>query len=400
MNLMNTKKTAAGDSTAAVLTALTAVIVFLNFYFAIYDMHFFELFYSFSIDSLSISNLSLNGDSLRSILSFMILLGGITYVSLFFVRVRNGSRPVVMILLPLLSFILYRFIFGNEIPGIALPLLTMAIQAVLGVIPTVLWMIVNWVLQQLPFPHGIYLILSVVTAIVLSIGTAFVFTRNVRYRKKKVVKTRKGKHRHSIIHKKVSSVTEHSVDTDTAQPSVEQSDTTKAVDAEVTPVDNRKTDNLPDRTSVPDSLYEKYGYDLSGHVSWNGSMQNGSCSVNLYLKSRLTPAHAYQISGTGWETSDSQESVIQLNLSVEAINGEDQYRAHGTIHHEQGAFALLELQLSGQTGSFYLVRGEIRDFSAAESGNRHLHLIFEDAQNTCCFYAEGSYDADGLHSIK
>lgn len=181
MNLMNTKKTAAGGNTAAVLTALTAVIVFLNFYFAIYDMHFFELFYSFSIDSLSISNLSLNGDSLRSILSFMILLGGITYVSLFFVRVRNGSRPVVMILLPLLSFILYRFIFGNEIPGIALPLLTMAIQAVLGVIPTVLWMIVNWVLQQLPFPHGIYLILSVVTAIVLSIGTAFVFTRNVRY---------------------------------------------------------------------------------------------------------------------------------------------------------------------------------------------------------------------------
>ena len=47
MNLMNTKKTAAGGSTAAVLTALTAVIVFLNFYFAIYDMHFFELFLQF-----------------------------------------------------------------------------------------------------------------------------------------------------------------------------------------------------------------------------------------------------------------------------------------------------------------------------------------------------------------
>ena len=32
------------------------------------------------------------------------------------------------------------------------------------------------------------------------------------------------------------------------------------------------------------SMYEERGYFLSGNVWWNGSRQNGSCSVDLLLE--------------------------------------------------------------------------------------------------------------------
>lgn len=110
---MNIKK-----STAVLLGALTAVIVFLNFYLAIYRIHFFDLFYDFSSDI----------SEPRAVLSAAILIGGLTYIVLAILRLRNGNIPVVMIVLPLLSVLLYRFIFEYNTLGLVLPLITMVIQ--------------------------------------------------------------------------------------------------------------------------------------------------------------------------------------------------------------------------------------------------------------------------------
>ena len=143
-------------STVVLLGALTAVIVFLNFNLAIYRAHFFGLFYNFS------SYIS----SPKSVLSSAVLIGGATYIVLAFLRLRNGNIPFVMIALPLLSVLLYRFVFEYNTLGMILPFVTMVIQFILGIIPTILWVIVNWGLRLLPFPSMIYTALSLATAVI------------------------------------------------------------------------------------------------------------------------------------------------------------------------------------------------------------------------------------------
>lgn len=372
---MNNRK-----STAILLGALTAAIVFLNYYLVIHRIHFWGLFYEFS------SNIN----NPRAVLSSAVLIGGLTYIVMAFLRFRNGNMPVIMIVLPLLSIILYRFIFEYNSLGLILPLITMVIQFVLGIVPTLLWVMINWVLRLLPFPSMIHTALSVAIAAVLAVGTAFLFSRKVKYKRKKIIKTKRGKNKHSSTHTEVISepgqqlyqpVTGHASGTDSSaaeeigQPAEEQTG----------------SQNL-------NNIYEKHGYNVSGQINWTGSMQEGSCSIDLSLQSRTAPDHVYRITGNGWESSASLTGVLQVNAAAEAINGTDQYDISGTIQYDETAFARVELHLSDNAQRIsYVIKGEISNFSASQPGYRRVHLIFEDLQNQNDFYAEGSYESNGLH---
>lgn len=379
---MNYNKTnTSGENKTFLLPALTAVIVFLNFYFAIYMIHLFDLFYSFS----------LNNTDPKSILSSMILTGGITYIALAFLRSRDGKRPILMLLLPLLSFVLYRFVFGYDIPGMVLPFLMMGIQAILGIIPTILWMIINWVLLLLPLPNLIYTILSFLMAVVFSIGTAIVFSGKKNYRTKKIIKTKRKRNLFSLFPPKFVSFFGHSGKKSTANQEISE----EPVDGEIVSVENRSTNQLNEATNIQNTIYDKQGYHLDGRVNWNGSMENGSCSVSFDMKSRQLPEHAYIISGTGYNNLDSQNRTITLQLSAASVNGKDCYEINGVVYYDQSSFAQIELQLSNETNS-YFVKGEISSFSSIQSGCRQFHLIVEDQQSSNYFYAEGTYTADGL----
>lgn len=369
---MNNRK-----STSIILWALTAVIVFLHFYLTIYKIHFFGLFYDFSSDI----------TSLKSMINFSVLIGGLTYIIWAFLRLRNGNMPIVMIVLPLLSILLY-FIFGNDTLGIALPFIIMIIQFVIGVIPTILWVIVEWILRLLPFPHFIHMALSFLVAVILSTGTAFLLNRKLKYKRKKIIKTRRGKHTHSSIHTNVTS--------EPGQPLYQQtSDESSGEEGKTTENANSMAMNQQENTGY--NIYEKHGYNLSGQILWNGNIQNGSCSIDLSLLGRSVPDHAYHISGSGWESSDSLSGVLQINAVAEAVDGKDRYDISGTIYYDASSFARMELFLSNDTQSIsYSIKGEINNFSATQSGSRHVHLIFENQQNQNVFYAEGSYDTNGL----
>ena len=68
---MNNRK-----SSAILLGALTAAIVFLNYYLVIHRIHFWGLFYEFS------SNIN----NPRAVLSSAVLIGGLTYIVMAFLR--------------------------------------------------------------------------------------------------------------------------------------------------------------------------------------------------------------------------------------------------------------------------------------------------------------------------
>ena len=51
----------------------------------------------------------------------------------------------------------------------------------------------------------------------------------------------------------------------------------------------------------------------------------------------------------------------------------------------------------GNIFTSYVIKGEISNFSASQPGYRRVYLIFEDLQNQNDFYAEGSYESNGLH---
>lgn len=383
---MNIKK-----STAVLLGALTAVIVFLNFYLAIYRIHFFDLFYDFSSDI----------SEPRAVLSAAILIGGLTYIVLAILRLRNGNIPVVMIVLPLLSVLLYRFIFEYNTLGLVLPLITMVIQFVLGIVPTILWVIVNWVLRLLPFPSIIHTALSVAAAVVLAVGSAFLLNRKAKYKRKAIVKTKtrtkRGKHKHSSTHTEVTSGPEQTLyQQDSDSVSGTGADNAASDGAGQTAATQGNSQSLSNDLSS--NIYEKHGYTLDGQVLWSGSMQAGSCTADLSLRSRAFPDHAYRITGSGWESSDSLTGILQVNASVESVSGTDRYDISGTVQYDESDFARVALQLSDSARTVsYSIKGEISNFSSTQSGFRHVHLIFEDLQGQNDFYVEGSYETSGLH---
>lgn len=377
-------------STVVLLGALTAVIVFLNFNLAIYRAHFFGLFYNFSSDI----------SSPKSVLSSAVLIGGATYIVLAFLRLRNGNIPFVMIALPLLSVLLYRFVFEYNTLGMILPFVTMVIQFILGIIPTILWVIVNWGLRLLPFPSMIYTALSLATAVILAVGTAFLLNRKAKYKRKAIVKTktktRRGKHKHSSTHTEITSEPEHTLYQQNSDG------------ISVTGTDNAAADGTDQAVASPSDsqtpgnnlnsiIYEKHGYTLGGQVRWNGSMKDSSCTIDLALQSRSVSDHTYRITGSGWESSDSLMGVLQINAAVEAINGTDRYDVSGTIYYDESDFARVDLHLSDSTQALsYSIKGEISNFSSTQSGSRRVHLIFEDLKTHNDFYTEGSYEAEGL----
>ena len=378
-------------STAILLGVLTAIIVFLNFYVAVYQIHFFDLFYEFSSD---ISNP-------RAVLGSAVLIGGLTYIIMACLRLRNGNVPVVMIVLPLVSVLLYRFVFQYNTLGIILPFVTMVIQFVLGIIPTILWVIVNWVLRLLPFPSIIHTALSLAAAVILAAGTAFLFNRRAKYKRKAIVKTKtknktrtkRGKHKHSSTHTEVTSEPDNAL-------YEQNSDNVSG-----TGTDNAATDEAgqpaaqqPDTADIgSNNIYEKHGYHIGGQIIWNGNMQDGSCSIDLSLRSRAVPDHVYRITGNGWESSDSLSGVLQVNASAESAGGTDRYDISGTVQYDESDFARVDLHLSDSTQAIsYTIKGEISNFSSTRSGSRQVHMIFENQQNHDVFYAEGTYEAEGL----
>lgn len=386
-------------STAVLLGALTAVIVFLNFYLAIYRIHFFDLFYDFSSDI----------SEPRAVLSAAILIGGLTYIVLAILRLRNGNIPVVMIVLPLLSVLLYRFIFEYNTLGLVLPLITMVIQFVLGIVPTILWVIVNWVLRLLPFPSIIHTALSVAAAVVLAVGSAFLLNRKAKYKRKAIVKTKtrtkRGKHKHSSTHTEVTSGPEQTLyqqDSDSVSGTGADNAASDGAGQTTATQGDSQGDSQGNSQSLSNDLssniYEKHGYTLDGQVLWSGSMQAGSCTADLSLRSRAFPDHAYRITGSGWESSDSLTGVLQVNASVESVSGTDRYDISGTVQYDESDFARVALQLSDSARTVsYSIKGEISNFSSTQSGFRHVHLIFEDLQGQNDFYVEGSYETSGLH---
>lgn len=377
-------------STVVLLGALTAVIVFLNFNLAIYRAHFFGLFYNFSSDI----------SSPKSVLSSAVLIGGATYIVLAFLRLRNGNIPFVMIALPLLSVLLYRFVFEYNTLGMILPLVTMVIQFILGIIPTILWVIVNWVLRLLPFPSMIYTALSLAAAVILAVGTAFLLNRKAKYKRKAIVKTktktRRGKHKHSSTHTEITSEPEHTLYQQNSDGISGTGTDNAAADgtdqAVASPSDSQNPGN-----NLSSIIYEKHGYTLGGQVRWNGNMKDSSCTIDLSLQSRSVSDHTYRITGSGWESSDSLMGVLQINAAVEAINGIDRYDVSGTIYYDESDFARVDLHLSDSTQALsYSIKGEISNFSSTQSGSRRVHLIFEDLKTHNDFYTEGSYEAEGL----
>lgn len=379
---MNYNKTnTLGENKSLLLPTLIAIIVVLNFYFAIYQNHLLNLYYSFS----------LNGNDLKSILSSMILTGGITYIALAFLRGRNGKRMILMGTLPLLSLLLYRFVFGTDLPGIILPVVMMGIQAILGIVPTILWIIINRILLLLPLPAFVFTILSPLIAVVFSICTAIVLNGKTRYRKKKIIKTKRKRGIFSFFPPKLLSLFGNSG----KKTFVNQNISEDPVDGEIAPVEPPASDKSIGNTVLQNTLYEKQGYSLTGRVNWSGSMENGSCSVSFDMKSRQMPELAYIISGTGYGNADSQNGTITLKLSAASVNGNDCYEVNGVIYYDQSTFARIKLQLSNETDS-YSIKGEISSFSSVQSGCRQFHLIVEDQQSSNYFYAEGTYTADGL----
>ena len=377
-------------STVVLLGALTAVIVFLNFNLAIYRAHFFGLFYNFSSDI----------SSPKSVLSSAVLIGGATYIVLAFLRLRNGNIPFVMIALPLLSVLLYRFVFEYNTLGMILPLVTMVIQFILGIIPTILWVIVNWVLRLLPFPSMIYTALSLAAAVILAVGTAFLLNRKAKYKRKAIVKTktktRRGKHKHSSTHTEITSEPEHTLYQQNSDGISGTGTDNAAADgtdqAVASPSDSQNPGN-----NLSSIIYEKHGYTLDGQVRWNGNMKDSSCTIDLSLQSRSVSDHTYRITGSGWESSDSLMGVLQINAAVEAINGTDKYDVSGTIYYDESDFARVDLHLSDSTQALsYSIKGEISNFSSTQSGSRRVHLIFEDLKTHNDFYTEGSYEAEVL----
>ena len=372
-------------SKAFFLGVLTTVIVFLNFYFAIYRIHFFGLFYDFPNDI----------TSLRAAAGSAVLIGGLTYIFLAFLRLRNGNIPFIMMILPLLSVLLYHFVLGNDTVGIVLPFIMMVIQFIMGIIPTILWVIVNRILRLLPFPYLVHTVLSLAAAIILSAGTAFLLNRKFKYKRKKIIKTRRGKHKHSSTHTDITSEPEQPLYQKTLDNA--SLDSVANIDDNQTKGDDNTSVEQWDNANTSSSIYEKNGYNLNGQAAWNGSMQTGSCSIDFSLTGRFVCDHAYRISGSGWESSDSLPGILQINATAEAVHGEDRYDISGTIHYDTSAFAKVKLQLSDNAQSVtYSIQGEISNFSSTQSGVRHVHLIFENQQNHDVFYAEGSYDAEGL----
>ncbi len=376
-------------STVILLEALTAIIVFLNFYVAIYQIHFFNLFYEFSSD---ISNP-------RAVLGSTVLIGGLTYIIMACLRLRNGNVPVVMIVLSLVSVLLYRFVFQYNTLGIILPFVTMVIQFVLGIIPTILWVIVNGVLRLLPFPSIIHTALSLAAAVILAAGTAFLFNRRAKYKRKAIVKTKtknstnRGKHKHSSTHTEVTSKPDNTL---YEQNSDNVSGT--GTDNAATDESGQSAAQQPDTADIgSNNIYEKHGYHIGGQIIWNGNMRNGSCSIDLSLRSRTVPDHVYRITGSGWESSDSLTGVLQVNASAESAGGADRYDISGTVQYDDSDFAKVELHLSDSTqATSYTIKGEISNFSSTQSGSRQVHMIFENQQNHDVFYAEGAYETEGL----
>ena len=277
-----------------------------------------------------------------------IICGGLAYSFLVLLRGLEGKFPLVMTVLPFLSVCLYRLDFVGNLFAKILPFVMALIQFTLGFVPSWLWVLIYWILRLFHVSGVLHTIIMVLLALLLAAIAASAynvqlhiiskagrqaFTAKDTNQKSRVVASTARSANTSHINREIYHYEEEEQMTDTVSSSQNSERGLR-------------------------SMYEERGYFLSGNVWWNGSRQNGSCSVDLLLEGKTRSEHAYKIHGNGWDRSGYGSGEI--------------YTAS------------------------YSVRGYIDGFSP-HNGYRRIRLDFDDLLDHNGFGAEGSYNVNGIY---
>ena len=363
--------------TAIICGGLALAGVSLNYWFAIRRIDYFGAFSGFPNEV----------STVQYMIAVMVLIGGLAYSFLVLLRGLEGKFPLVMTVLPFLSVCLYRLDFVWNLFANILPFVLALIQFTLGFVPSWLWVLIFWILRLFHISGVLHTIIMALLALLLAAIAASAY--NVQL--------------HIISKAGRQAFTAK----DTNQKSRGVANTARSAN---TSHINREIHHYEEEEQMTDtvsssknserglrSMYEERGYFLSGDVWWNGSRKNGSCSVDLLLEGKTRSEHAYKIHGNGWDRSGYGSGEIQMDLSVEAINGNDRYRAAGSVYYDSYGNADINLDLSGEiyTAS-YSIRGYIDGFSL-HNGYRRIRLDFDDLLDHNGFGAEGSYNVNGIY---